>query len=80
MSVSRDSALAASRKLLRTFASAPDSRRHARMIYSELAGAEGWTATEQKEVDALGAWLQGLPSIGDLKPRCAAVVAKLGRA
>lgn len=78
-SVSRDGALAASRRLLRTFASAPDPRRQARMIYSELAGAEGWTKAEQKEVDALGAWLLGLPSIGDLKPRCVQVLIKLGR-
>jgi hypothetical protein len=79
MSISRDGALSASKKLLRTFASAPDSRRHARMIYSELSGAEDWTQAEQKEIDALGAWLHSLPSIGDLKPRCALIVAKLGR-
>jgi hypothetical protein len=79
MSVSGGAALTAARRLLRTFASAPDPRRQARVIYSELAGAEGWTKAEQKEVDALGAWLQGLPSIGDLKPRCADVLTKLGR-
>jgi len=50
------------------------------MIYSELAGAEGWSKAEQTEINALGAWLQGLPSVGGLKPRCAALVAKLGRA
>lgn len=79
MSLSRNGALAASRQLLRTFASAPEPRRHARMIYSELAGVEGWTKAEQEEVDALGAWLQGRPSIGDLRPRCAQLVAKLAR-
>jgi hypothetical protein len=80
MSVSGEAALAAARRLLRTFASAPDPRRQARMIHSELASAEGWTKAEQKEVDALGAWLQGLPSIGDLKPGCAQVLSNLGRA
>ena len=79
MSVSGEAALAAARRLLRTFSSAPDPRRQARMIYSELAGAEGWAKAEQKEVDALGAWLQGLPSIADLKPRCADVLTKLDR-
>jgi hypothetical protein len=80
MSLSRIGALAASRQLLRTFASAPEPRRQARMIYSELAAVEGWTTAEQKEIDALGAWLHSVPSIRDLKPRCAKVVAKLGGA
>ena len=79
MSLSRNGAVAASRQLLRTFSSAPEPRRHARMIYSELAGSEGWTKAEQMEVDALGVWLQGAPPISDLKPRCAEVVTRLGR-
>ena len=79
MSVSGEAALAAARRLLRTFASAPDPRRQARMIYSELASGEGWTRAERAAIDALGVWLQGPPSIADLKPRCADVLSKLDR-
>jgi hypothetical protein len=79
MSVSGAAALAAARRLLRTFASAPDPRRQARLIYSELASAEGWTTAQRAEIDALGAWLLGTPSIRDLKLRCAQVLAALER-
>jgi hypothetical protein len=79
MSLGRNSALAAARQLLRTFASAPEPRRHARMIYAELSAVDGWTRTEQTAVDALGSWLQDQPPIAELKPRCAKIVAGLGQ-
>jgi hypothetical protein len=79
MSVSGAAALAAARRLLRTFASAPDPRRQARMIYSELASGEGWTRAQRREIDALGVWLGDDPAIGDLKPRCAGLLARLER-
>lgn len=79
MSVSGDAALTVAKRLLRTFASAPDPRRQARMIYSELAGGEGWKKAEREAIDALGVWLQGQPLIADLKPRCAEVLTKLER-
>lgn len=80
MSLGRNGALAVARQLLRTLASAPEPRRHARMIYSELSAVEDWTPVERNAIDALGAWLQGQPPIRELKPRCAEVVAGLGRA
>jgi hypothetical protein len=70
MLISRGEVLAAARKLLRTFASAPEPRRQAQSIYSELAHGDGWTPGEREAIDALGAWLHGLPQLGELKLRC----------
>jgi len=79
MSFTRGEALAAARKLLRTFASAPEPRRQARAIHSELAHAAGWSAAEKAQIDALGAWLQTHPSVSELRSRCEGVLAKVGR-
>ncbi len=77
MTVSRGEALAAAKKLLRTFDSAPEPTRQARSIYSELSHAEGLSAQERSEVEALGAWLLERPRLSELKPRCAQLLAKL---
>jgi hypothetical protein len=79
MSIGRSEVLAAARRLLRTLASAPDPKRHARSIYSELAHGQGWSHAEQDKIDALGAWLQGTPSLGDLRPRCEKILADLAQ-
>jgi hypothetical protein len=73
----RNEALAAARKLVRGFAGAPDPRKHAHRIFSELSHAEGWTAQEQALVAELGAWLQDRPNLGELKARCEATLARL---
>ncbi|MBI1198951.1 MAG: hypothetical protein GC203_13905 [Phenylobacterium sp.] len=77
MSASRNEALSAARKLLRTFGSAPEPRRQARAIYAELTHAAGWTEGERRAIDAFGAWLLAQPSTLELKPRCADLLATL---
>jgi len=77
MSLSRGEALTSARKLLRTFASAPDPRRQAQAIYSQLAHADGWPPADRSQIDALGVWLADSPRQADLKTRCEQVVAKL---
>jgi hypothetical protein len=77
MPTSRSGALDAARKLLRGFASAPDPRRHAQALYSELTHAEGWSAAEEQAILSLGAWLQARPNLGDLKLRCEKTLAEL---
>jgi hypothetical protein len=77
LSFSRSHVLAAARKLLRTFASAPDPRRQAQSIYSELAHADSWTQREGEVIAALGAWLQSLPRVDELRPRCEQVLTTL---
>ena len=77
MSASRTEALAIGKKLLRTFDSAPEPRRQARAICSELARATGWSEGEQRQIEAFDAWLISLPSVSELKLRCAQVLANL---
>ena len=77
MSLTRGEALTCARKLLRTFASAPDPRRQAQAIYSQLAHVDGWAPADQVQIDALGAWLADSPRQADLKSRCQQILAKL---
>lgn len=79
MSGHRQHALAAARKLVRTFASAPDARRRAQAIVSELRHADEWSAPEQREIEALDLWLRGAPPLNELQPRCQAAVSRLGQ-
>lgn len=65
------------RRLLRGYASAPDPRRHVQQIYSALVHAEGWASGQEALILAFGAWLQEHPSLGELKPRCEALLGKL---
>jgi hypothetical protein len=74
----RGEAIAAARRLLRGFAGAPDQRRHAQLLYSELSHAEGWSKKEQDLITGLGLWLQERPILAELKPRCEQVLTKLG--
>jgi hypothetical protein len=77
MSGSRQQALMAARKLVRTFGSAPDPRRRAQAVLSELKHAEGWSAGGLREIGAVEAWLQGAPSLQALEPRLRALLAAL---
>lgn len=77
MFVSRFEDLASARKLVRTFATAPNPRRQARSIHSELAHWDGWTGPEREQIDALGAWLADDPNLAELRPRCEQILAKL---
>ncbi len=51
MSAIRSEALMAARKRLRTFGSAPDPKKQARELYSELFRADGWTPRERDAID-----------------------------
>lgn len=77
MTLRREEALAAARKLLRTFAGSPEPRRHARAIQTTLAGAGGWSPAERETIDALGAWLGEMPAEVALRSRCEAVLGEL---
>ena len=68
MPVSRSEALAAARKLLRMFGSAPDPRRRAREFYSELA---------QSAIEGFGAWVLGAPPTAELRLRAEHLFAAL---
>jgi len=77
MTISRSEALRSARKLLRTFAGAPEPRRQARAIYSALAHGDGWSAAEAVQIKALGELLDGLPPVVTLRSHCEAAIIKL---
>lgn len=77
LSISKAEALASARKLVRTFGSAPDPRRHARTLLGLLTKAHGWSAGQVEQMQALDAWLDSHPPIGELRPRCDQALAKL---
>ena len=74
----RAEALIIARRLLRGYASAPDPRRQIQNLYSAVIHGEGWSSREETEILAFGSWLQGHPSLVELKPRCEALLSKLG--
>lgn len=76
--ISRGEAVTNARRMLRGFAGAPDPRRHAQKLFSELTHADGWSGAEQAAITALGLWLQARPNLAELKPHCTQVLAKLG--
>jgi hypothetical protein len=69
MSGSRRQALVDARKLLRTFAAAPDARRCAQAIMSELRRADGWSPEEHRAIEAVDAWIRTLPPVSDGAPK-----------
>ncbi|TAJ72151.1 MAG: hypothetical protein EPO51_08520 [Phenylobacterium sp.] len=77
MSGSRQQALVEARKLVRTFGSAPDPRRRAQAVVSELRRAEGWPPAAQHEIAAADAWLKAAPAATALEPRLRALLALL---
>ena len=80
MSGSCQQALVDARKLVRTFASAPDARRRAQAVMSELRHAEGWSAGAQRDIDAVEAWLRISPSVSALQPRLRDLLGRLSKA
>jgi hypothetical protein len=58
--------------------SAPDPRRQAQSIHSELARVEEWTPAEQKLILAFGVWLADRPPIKELRPHTRGLLTKLG--
>lgn len=77
MSGSRQQALADARKLVRTLGSAPDLRRRAQAVLSELKHAEGWSPASAREIAAVEAWLRETPALSALEPRFRALLAAL---
>jgi hypothetical protein len=78
MASSRGEALQSANKLRRTLASAPDPRRQAQMIHSELRRAEGWSASEQRDIQVFGEWLATRPPLNALKSKAEDLLAGLG--
>ena len=74
---SRQQAIVAARKLVRTFASAPDAKRRAQTVLSELKRAEGWSTADQREIDAADAWLRGGPSVSELEAALRGLLTRL---
>lgn len=77
MSASRQHALSEARKLVRTWASAPDAKRRAQAVLSELKRAEGWSADAQREIDATDNWLREGASVSALEARLRALLTRL---
>ncbi|HWU13397.1 MAG TPA: hypothetical protein VN157_05230 [Caulobacter sp.] len=73
----RQEAIASARRLVRGFAGAPDPRRHAQQIYGVFVHAEGWSPAQEALILDFGVWMQGHPNLGELKPRCEAILVKL---
>jgi hypothetical protein len=69
--------LTTARRLLRGYASAPDPRRQVQQMYSALVHAEGWAPAQEALILSFGVWLQEHPSLGELKARTEALLAKL---
>lgn len=76
MTSSRTEGLANARKLLRTFASAPDMRRRAQDFHQALARISDLTTAERTDVAALADWLREHPAMGQMKSRCEALLAR----
>lgn len=75
----REQAIAFARKLLRTFASAPDARRRAQEVLSELRRCDDWSSLEFSELHATAEWLRSAPPTPALEIRLRQVVAQLSR-
>jgi len=73
----RAEALVTARRLLRGYASAPDPRRQVQQLYSALVHGQGWAPSHEAQILEFGAWLQGHPNLGELKPRCEGLLNKL---
>jgi hypothetical protein len=74
---SRAEALTMARRLMRGFSSAPDPRRQIQQIHSALVHGQDWPPEQKASILAFGTWLGDRPSLGELKPRCEALLAGL---
>ena len=77
MSGTRQQALVDARKLVRTFASAPDSRRRAQAVISELKRADGWSVSARNAIAAADDWLATGPPMSGLEPRLRDLLTRL---
>jgi hypothetical protein len=74
---SRQQALAEARKLVRTLASAPDPKRRAQAVLSELRHSGGWSPEARSAIEAADAWLRERPAVEAIGPRLRALLARL---
>jgi hypothetical protein len=77
MSGTCEQALADARRLVRTFGSAPEPRRRAQAVLSELTRAEGWSAHQRAAIEGFRDWFRGAPAVSALEPRCRALLSAL---
>lgn len=77
MSGSRQQSFVVARQLVRTFGSAPDPRRRAQTVLSELKRADDWSAEAQRGILAAEVWLQGTPAIPLIEPRLRELLGRL---
>jgi hypothetical protein len=71
MMLSKSEAVIAARKLVRTFASAPDPRRQARLVHATLLQWSPWPPDLQQRLDGFGVWMESFPPVGELRGRAA---------
>jgi hypothetical protein len=71
---SRAEALVTARRLMRGFSSAPDPRRQIQQLHNALIHGQDWAPEQEALILAFGAWLRDRPSLGELKPRCDALL------
>ncbi|WP_421937306.1 hypothetical protein [Phenylobacterium sp.] len=77
MSETCEQALANARRLVRTFGSAPEPRRRAQAVLSQLTRAEGWSAHQRASIEGFRDWLRGEPAVSALEPRCRGLLSAL---
>jgi broad specificity phosphatase PhoE len=80
MTGSRQQALVVARQLVRTFGSAPDPRRRAQAVMSELRRADDWSAAGLQGLEVADAWLRTLPPVTALQPRLRELLIHLTKA
>ncbi|WP_299006045.1 hypothetical protein [uncultured Caulobacter sp.] len=76
----RAEAIASARKLCRSLSGAPLPLARAKELFRTLARAQGWTVDEERDITALGVWLETHPSPSVLKDRCERLLNTLGKA
>lgn len=79
MSSNRQEVLIVAKRLRRSFAGAPDLRRHARTFCQTVRSIEDLTVEERQQLEAFATWLDDNPPSGGLEPRCRDVLAFLAR-
>jgi hypothetical protein len=77
MTGTRQQALVIARQLVRTFRSAPDPRRRAQAVISELKHANDWSPSSWQSLEATDAWLHTLPPLAALEPRLRDLLVRL---
>jgi len=78
MDAMKTEALLTARRLVRTLDSAPNPMQQARAAVAALVRAEGWRPPEEQAILEVAEWLSRRPPLVALKPRCLALLKRLG--